>query len=141
MEFQQLAANVAAQFKKYREKAGLTQADVAIKAGVTVETVARLERVLRGRESANPNPSLETLARLAYAVGVDPLALLREGGVVPQLADRLDLALKRASQPVRNTLAVLAEALIADKGITWGAHSDAPVHQEKRAKKKPRKRR
>lgn len=141
MDPQQLAQNVSTQFKKYREKAGLTQAAVASKAGVTVETVARLERVPRGRSSANANPTLDTLAALAFAVGVDPMALLREGGVVPQQTDRLDQALRRASQPVRNTLAVIAEALIADKGLTWGVHSDAPVHHAKPAKKKATRRR
>lgn len=137
-----LAINVATQFKKYREKAGMTQAEVAAKAGVTVETVARLERVLRGRDSANANPSLETLARLAYAVGVDPLALLRDGGLMLQQTDRLDLALKRASQPVRNTLAVIAEALVADEGATWGFHSEAsPFPGAKKKAKKPRRKR
>lgn len=47
----------------------LTQAELAQKAGVTVETVARLERVVRGRASANSNPSLDTLARIAFALG------------------------------------------------------------------------
>ena len=45
MDYQQLAENVAVQFKRYRERAGMTQAQVGNKAGVTAETVARLERV------------------------------------------------------------------------------------------------
>ena len=77
MDHHQLATHVATQFKKYREKAGMTQAAVAIKAGVTVETVARLERVLRTRASANPNPSLETMARLAHGGRRAPGALAR----------------------------------------------------------------
>src|SRR5438552_2581317 len=49
----------------------MTQAELASRAGVTVETVARLERVLRGRASANANPSLETMERIASSLGVD----------------------------------------------------------------------
>jgi transcriptional regulator with XRE-family HTH domain len=143
MEPHVLAEQVASQFKKYRERAGMTQAAVAVKAGTTVETVARLERVPRGRESANANPTLETLARLAYAVGVDPVALLKVSGVMP-MHDRLEAALQRASQPVRNTLAVLAEALVTDEchlRSAWAYHAPQPLpgSVKKRAKKKPRK--
>ncbi len=142
MDDHDLVVRVATQFKKYREKAGMTQAQVAQKAGITVESVARLERVLRGRPSANANPSLETLGRLCYAIGIEPLDLLREGGIKIPTSDRLDKALMRATQAVRNTLAVLAEALIADD-VTWAYHSDAtprPGMVKKPAKKKARKR-
>lgn len=63
-----------------RDAAGLTQAELARRASVTVETVARLERVIRGAASANDNPSLSTMAALAEAVGV-PLADMLRGDV------------------------------------------------------------
>jgi transcriptional regulator with XRE-family HTH domain len=64
-----LAVHLAEQVRVRRTKAGITQADLAARSGVTVETVARLERVLRGRASANANPSLETMERIAGALG------------------------------------------------------------------------
>lgn len=55
---------------RLRKQAGMTQAELASLAGTTVETVARLERVLRGRSSANGNPSLATIVRISNALGV-----------------------------------------------------------------------
>lgn len=60
-----------------RVAAGLTQAALAQRAGVTVETVARIERVVRGAASANDNPSLSTMAALAEAVGFALADMLR----------------------------------------------------------------
>lgn len=147
--YQGLAENFATQVKKLRERGGHTQAEIAGKAGVTVETVARVERVLKGgRASANSNPTLETMARLAVALDVEPLDLLKSALPAFAQTDRLDRALKRASQTVRNTLAVIAEALVADEGLTWGYHSGATPHpgmtrsptSKKKAKKKPARR-
>jgi transcriptional regulator with XRE-family HTH domain len=69
---------VATNLLKYRQSAGLTQSEIARTAGVTVETVARLERSLRGRMSANGNPSLETLVRLANGLGIKVTDLFGE---------------------------------------------------------------
>jgi transcriptional regulator with XRE-family HTH domain len=64
-----LALFMAVQVRDRRTKACITQAELAARSGVTVETVARLERVLRGRASANANPSLETMERIASSLG------------------------------------------------------------------------
>ena len=83
-----LAVRLAEQVRRLRIQAGLTQAELAARAGVTVETIARLERVLRGRLSANANPSLETMERIGTALGVEVSELLsarygaaQEGGL------------------------------------------------------------
>lgn len=133
-----LAKHVATQFKKYREKAGLTQAQVAQKAGVTVETCARLERVLRGRPSANANPSLETLARLAYAIGIEPMAFFRDIIKLPEVDDSLAGVLMYASPSVRELLAVIGKALIAREHRNIDAAREADK-RSKPAKKKPRR--
>lgn len=139
MDYNTLARHVATQFKKYREKAGLTQAEVAQKAGVTVETCARLERVLRGRRSANANPSLETLARLAYAIGIEPMAFFRDVIKVPDADDGLAGVLMYASPSVRELLAVLGKALIAREHRIIAAAREAD-NRPKPAKKKHRQR-
>jgi transcriptional regulator with XRE-family HTH domain len=72
-----LATTVSKNVRSLRQQQQLTQANLAHKAGVTVETVARLERVVRGRVSANINPSLSTLVSIAHALNVPADALLR----------------------------------------------------------------
>jgi transcriptional regulator with XRE-family HTH domain len=71
------AVELSTQIRRLRCLQALTQAELAQIAGVTVETVARLERVVRARSSANSNPSLETLTRVAFALGVTTGELLR----------------------------------------------------------------
>lgn len=78
-EVSEVALRLAERVKELRLEAGLTQADLAAHAGITVETVARLERVVRGRPSANANPSLDTLIRLSIALGVEVSDLLGAG--------------------------------------------------------------
>jgi transcriptional regulator with XRE-family HTH domain len=92
----------------------MTQAELASRAGVTVETVARLERVLRGRASANANPSLETMERIASSLGVDVSDLVSPSKARPK-DDRLNVVLRSASAPVRRRLLLVAEALIRDE--------------------------
>lgn len=92
----------------------MTQAELASRAGVTVETVARLERVLRGRASANANPSLETMERIAASLGVDVSDLVSPSKARPK-DDRLNVVLRSASAPVRRRLLLVAEALIRDE--------------------------
>jgi transcriptional regulator with XRE-family HTH domain len=92
----------------------MTQAELAGRAGVTVETVARLERVLRGRASANANPSLETMERIAASLGVDVADLVSPSKARPK-DDRLSVVLRGASQGVRRRLLLVAEALIRDE--------------------------
>jgi transcriptional regulator with XRE-family HTH domain len=109
-----LAIFLAEQVRKLRTQAGMTQAELASRAGVTVETVARLERVLRGRASANANPSLETMERIASSLGVDVADLVSPSKTRPN-ADRLNVVLKGASSAVRRRVLLVAEALIRDE--------------------------
>src|SRR6187397_1299717 len=92
-----LAVRLAEQVRRLRIQAGLTQAELAARAGVTVETIARLERVLRGRLSANANPSLETLVRLASALGVEVSELLSEPSRPRPKDDRISMILRTAN--------------------------------------------
>jgi len=92
----------------------MTQAELAARAGVTVETVARLERVLRGRSSANSNPSLETLARLSGALGVEVSDLLSAPSKPRPRDDRLFVLLRGASPATRRRLLRIAEALVRE---------------------------
>jgi transcriptional regulator with XRE-family HTH domain len=81
---------------------------------VTVETVARLERVLRGRSSANSNPSLETLVRLAGALGVEVAELLSEPSRPRPKEDRISMILRTANPATRRRVLRVAEALVRE---------------------------
>jgi transcriptional regulator with XRE-family HTH domain len=105
---------LAEQVRLLRVQAGMTQAELASRAGVTVETVARLERVLRGRSSANSNPSLETLARLGSALGVEVAELLSGPGKPRPRDDRLFVVLRSATPATRRRVLRVAEALIRE---------------------------
>lgn len=105
---------LAEQVRLLRVQAGMTQAELASRAGVTVETVARLERVLRGRSSANSNPSLETLARLGSALGVEVSELLSGPGKPRPRDDRLFVVLRSATPATRRRVLRVAEALIRE---------------------------
>jgi transcriptional regulator with XRE-family HTH domain len=109
-----LATRVAEQVRGFRTDAGLTQAELASRAGVTVETVARLERVTRGRRSANPNPSLETLARLGAALGVEVAELVAAPNPARQ-DSRLALVMRSATPATRRRLLCVAEALMREE--------------------------
>ena len=58
-----VAATVVAEVKAAREAAGLTLAQVAARARLTVGTLAKLE------SGTTPNPTVDTLARYAAAAG------------------------------------------------------------------------
>jgi transcriptional regulator with XRE-family HTH domain len=93
----------------------MTQAELAQRAGVTVETVARLERVLRGRSSANVNPSLETMTRLSQALGVELIELLSASGGPRPREDRVVALLRGASAATRQRVLRVAEALVREE--------------------------
>jgi transcriptional regulator with XRE-family HTH domain len=105
---------LAEQVRQLRVQAGMTQAELAARAGVTVETVARLERVVRGRSSANSNPSLETLARLSSALGVEVADLLSLPGKTKPRDDRLFVVLRGATPATRRRVLRVAEALVRE---------------------------
>jgi transcriptional regulator with XRE-family HTH domain len=68
---------LGARVRRLRCAAGLTQAQLALGAGLTVESVARIERCVRQCSSAQRNPCLSTLVGIADALGVHPAELLR----------------------------------------------------------------
>jgi transcriptional regulator with XRE-family HTH domain len=105
---------LADHIRQLRLETGLTQAELAARAGVTVETVARLERVLRGRSSANSNPSLETLVRLAQALGVEVAELLSEPTRPKPREDRISMILRTANPATKRRVLRVAEALVRE---------------------------
>lgn len=121
-----LAVRLAEQVRRLRTQAGLTQAELAARAGVTVETIARLERVLRGRLSANANPSLETMERIGTALGVEVSELLSPPGKLRPKDDRLASVLRGVSAATRRRVIRVAEALVRDDRV------DAKPLQRKR---------
>ncbi|HEY3236329.1 MAG TPA: helix-turn-helix transcriptional regulator [Polyangiaceae bacterium] len=110
-----VAIQLAERVRELRLAADMTQAKLAGRAGVTVETVARLERVLRGRASANANPSLDTLARLSGALGVELSDLLSAKARPRPRDDRLGLVLRSATADTRQRVLRVAEALMRDE--------------------------
>ncbi|HOU89823.1 MAG TPA: helix-turn-helix transcriptional regulator [Polyangiaceae bacterium] len=111
-----IAMKLAERVRRLRLEARLTQAELAAGAGVTVETVARLERVLRGRASANANPSLETLTRLAAALGVEVTDLLAPSKAARPKDDRLAALLRGATEPTRKLAVRVVEVLVREAG-------------------------
>jgi len=103
---------VGAQVRIARRRAGLTQALLAERAGVSFETVSRIERGVL-------SPTARTVVALASALGVGPGELLEEGGSV--WPTRLDESLQAVVEPlldqpgaVRATAARLVRALVED---------------------------
>ncbi len=90
----------------------LTQAQLAARAGVTTETIARIERVLRGRPSASANPSLETLRAIAESLGVEVPELLMEGGVKRRKNDASFSFIAELPKEMRRRIEAVARALV-----------------------------
>ncbi|HMA91556.1 MAG TPA: helix-turn-helix transcriptional regulator [Polyangiaceae bacterium] len=112
--YEDVILGLAKRIQLLRKNLGMTQAALANRAGVTVETVARLERVVRARVSANSNPSLETLTRIANALEVDLHELLTPEPVVPRKNDQLSYLLANASPVLMQRLLRVAEALFRE---------------------------
>jgi transcriptional regulator with XRE-family HTH domain len=113
--YEELILSLAKRVQVLRKNLQLTQAALANRAGVTVETVARLERVVRGRVSANSNPSLETLSRLAIALEVELHDLLSPRPVTQRKSDQLSQLLENASPVFTQRLLRIAEALFREE--------------------------
>ena len=94
-----VAMRLAARVRERRIDAGLTQAELALRAGVTVETVSRLERLLHGRPSPGSNPTLETLARLSEALGVEITELLANRTGPDSYLDKLSAEIDGGAPP------------------------------------------
>lgn len=127
--YEDVVLRLAKRVQQLRKNLGMTQAALASRAGVTVETVARLERVVRGRLSANSNPSLETLARLAIALEVELHELLAPEPIVQRKSNQLSYLLEGASPTVTQRILRVAEALLREEQAeirNSGVHSVAP---------------
>ena len=109
-----LVTRLADRVQHLRKNLGMTQAALAARAGVTVETVARLERVVRGRSSANSNPSLETLSRLALALEVELHTLLAPEAMPPKKDHGLTYLLDGATPATRQRILRVAETLLRE---------------------------
>lgn len=70
---------------------------------------------MRGRTSANFNPSLDTLTRLAEALGVDLADLLLHETVVRPRADRLSALLDGLSPAMLDRVQRVVEALVCEE--------------------------
>jgi len=116
-----VAVQLAERVRDLRRSSDLTQATLALRAGVTVETVARLERVLRDKPSANANPSLETLVRLSEALGVEVADLFVAPMPPKAREDRLSSVLRNASPATRQRILRVAEALVREDAKDEGA--------------------
>ncbi|MGC4063228.1 MAG: helix-turn-helix transcriptional regulator [Polyangiaceae bacterium] len=113
--YEALVTRLAERVQQLRKNLGMTQAALAARAGVTVETVARLERVVRGRSSANSNPSLETLSRLAIALEIELHELLAPEPVAPKKDHHLSYLLDGASAATRQRILRVAETLLREE--------------------------
>jgi len=83
--------NLGERIKILRLESHLSLPDLADKAGISKSVLFQLET------SEAPNPSLETLQKIAKALGVTLAVLLEKGGVKAKrgvLPDRIDDALK-----------------------------------------------
>jgi transcriptional regulator with XRE-family HTH domain len=131
--YEDVILGLARRIQQLRKNLRMTQAALANRAGVTVETVARLERVVRGRISANSNPSLETLARLAVALEVELHELLAPSPIVQRKSNQFSYMLENASPAFTQRLLRIAEALLREdqeesrhSGVYSVAQKDRP---------------
>jgi len=115
--YEALVTRLAERVQQLRKNLGMTQAALAARAGVTVETVARLERVVRGRSSANSNPSLETLSRLAIALEIELHDLLAPEPTAPRKDHQLSYLLEGASPATKQRILRVAEALLREDQV------------------------
>ena len=68
--------------KEYREKTGLTQADLARQAGVSVKTISNLEN----KRNSIGDVKVDTAVRIAMAMGISVTELI---GTVLEVDDKL----------------------------------------------------
>lgn len=87
MTEEELKARLRSNLRKYRSEQGLTQEELAEKAGVSLSGYKNIESTERGA-------SLEMLVKLGNALGVDPASLL--------LFDNADQSMSNIYQLLRN---------------------------------------
>jgi transcriptional regulator with XRE-family HTH domain len=101
-----LQQTIANRVKSLRKAAGLTQEQLAEKAGMGPEYLSRLE-------TAQRIPSLETIVELAAALDVEPVDLLGrlENDAQTERADRITTTLRRVSDA--------AAAFLEEELLNW----------------------
>jgi transcriptional regulator with XRE-family HTH domain len=65
---------IATRVKALREKAGISQMELAIRSGLSLSMIAQVE------QGVKPDPRMSTVQALAKALGVDCTALVEDGG-------------------------------------------------------------
>jgi transcriptional regulator with XRE-family HTH domain len=85
----ELQHELGAALRALRVSRGLTQSEVAAKAGVALRSIATLERAGNSSletfvRALNALQAADVIAKLAPQPQVSPLALLRNGGNAPQ---------------------------------------------------------
>ena len=63
---------IAKNIKKYREKKGISQDKLSKLAGITLHTITKIE------SGATPNPRIETVKKIADALGISVDDLLKK---------------------------------------------------------------
>lgn len=103
---------LAHRLRSLRLEAGLTQVDLAERAGISNEFLSRIEH-------ASGTPSLETLARLAEGLGIELCELFQEK-VPSDAVGRIEPLLGRMSEEGRELVLAVAEKVAqlmpADRG-------------------------
>ena len=91
---------VSERIRQYRQKAGITQRALAQRAGISLDAVHRIENGAR-------HPNLESLYRIAQALGLSPVALLEQEQTTRTLRARVErVAHFLQSQPDEVVMAV-----------------------------------
>ncbi len=65
------SATIGENIKKYRKRAGISQDQLSKKADLAFHTIAKIEA------GATPNPTIETVKKIADALGVSLDALMK----------------------------------------------------------------
>ncbi len=122
---------VARAIREHRKAAGLTQAELAERAGLAFETISRLES---GREP----PSLRTAVALADAFATSLDAIVNRSASPAPKADRVPADLRRLLTAARKLNPKLVRNLVAVVGALRTRQRTKTVPKKKRAAGTPR---
>ena len=111
-KFQQVLEKIGHRIRQLRQQKGLTQRDLAEKAGVF--DVGEIERG-RKVKGGPANPQIETLYKIAIALGVDLEELFGHSGL-DEYAARIEKLLEGQDKSVKERAVKVAEALVKDYG-------------------------
>ncbi|NMO02350.1 helix-turn-helix transcriptional regulator [Gordonia sp. TBRC 11910] len=99
--------------RQLRKGRGLTQLDLSLKAGLSLNTVSNAERATSNRPPYISDPGLSTIYRLAKALDVQPMYLLPD---VDQTLDSVCTEVIYRSRVEQQVAAVLAGDGTTDSG-------------------------